>query len=547
MKIAVPLLILIAVFSLTALPQIQLSLTPWLIDGDELQQIWPMEPGKFDNDYIAEYYREAILPAGYQIFYDAAGVFFETKAVSTYLPVLLWLLSFSVAALILRQYGNYVFVVSGLGVLLLFSSWLDSMIGGLPRAFGVPIAMLAIFGFVKRSGSLIIVSALLSTLFYPVLLPTVLLYWAASIIELLLAKRISSSTLFLQILIVSILVVFIAYEQVPGEFGERVVAEEAEDFPEAGDGGRYNEHVNYYPEKSLAYIYYETIYSFSSRTRLKRFVGEELYQIICLFISLVSLLALFVLPLQHRKTFILLISLTLLSYTIASISFPLLYFPFRQLTYFWPIIILMNLIICSGTAVKYIRLQVPAKGYERSRYLIGLISCVLLIFLGSGHFSDSQTEQVELMDFEMFLPLSDFLKESDATLVAAWPIYTADSIPYFSGKSILFSYETHQALHKDYIRKIRERATGFFDAYFSVDSKVLVNFAEKFAVSHLVYNRSHFERQQYPLYFEPFQTLINDRYQKFVLLDVNAFLASIQSSVVYEDNYFIVIDLRKLQ
>jgi hypothetical protein len=123
-------------------------------------------------------------------------------------------------------------------------------------------------------------------------------------------------------------------------------------------------------------------------------------------------------------------------------------------------------------------------------------------------------------------------------LIVGWPNDIIDNIPYCSNKQVFLHFETHQALHSNYVLEMRRRFILFLNAYYGRDSSNLEKLKNNEGVTHLIINKEHFYNTNVPTYFEPFNEMINNIYQNnnddFYLLKF------ITESNMLENNYYMI-------
>jgi hypothetical protein len=102
-------------------------------------------------------------------------------------------------------------------------------------------------------------------------------------------------------------------------------------------------------------------------------------------------------------------------------------------------------------------------------------------------------------------------------LIAA-PAVEADSIPTFSGRSVLAAREYANPYHLGYYREIRQRLADLVEAYYAPSLDLLLLFADRYGVDYFVVQRAAFSRQQFDLawteQFEPFHSRVSDKLQR---------------------------------
>ena len=536
---------------------IQDSANPYIFTDDVSQQIWPLfkwrDSGLFPDDYIADYYLDVYLPQGYVTFMGLLSRVTDLRAVSKALPYvdyLIVLIAVSMASWRLgRGAATWGSLVLGLGTgVLLFS-----LVGGLPRSFAYPILSILVLGLVLGKPALLVMATVAGAAFYYV--TSVISGLALAIYLLILPSRWRGLderwTLKRRLGVVALTAVSTLILVTPtllsGErFGPMVGPDRYEEFPEAGQGGRYQSlrpsgpypSVIQEPLDSVAGMFWT---GDSQASRLwpdsRRWLNRHRNKIAT---GVILICALGVLlrrssPAVLRLMIVPVVSL--MGFLLATAWNPYLFIPVRYTTFAAPLVALVLLPV----ALLEILGRLPlVRGNPEIAKALTIMACVTWVFFTAGRDSDLALN-VRIPDED--IAVYSFLDEMPGdVLVAGLPGGVVESVPYLSEKSVLYSYETHMVFHEQYMRTMRDRLSHLLEALYAVDLSPLRMLRDDYQVTHLIIEQDRYAEFGY---FPPFDEVV----QRLVAQSEGrpVFLEEAQQAVVFQHDQTLVLDLALLK
>lgn len=553
-------LALLAIFGPALLEHHRQALEPGIFNNDTRQQIYPFfryeDRSLFPADLAGDYYL-AYLPLGYRALYTAAALGPGAEALSDTLPYLLLALTAAALAAAAFRVGGRLSAFTAAALCLGGGLFLIRMSGGLPRAFGFPIAACALAALVWGRSRVLAVVVIAGAAFYPVAAMPAGLALAG---WMLLPARdrgdakdwsfrrravlVAGTALASALLLAPSLVASRAY-------GPAIRAADLPEFPEAGPGGRYagadrSPYPAFVPllrrnlEKGLRG--YGKPWSPAARS-WRRSHPETARALLW---SLLGVAALGWLRLVARRPAArrasLLAVAAFLGHGAASAVAPLLYLPQRYVLY--PMLPFAVVLLAAGAA----GLAPAARAGTRHRWLrpaaVGAFCAVVLILLGGRGSSYAGLDvridpDAGVYGFLRTLP-------PDA-LIAGWPKQVIDNVPYVSRRQALITYETHQAFHARYTLEMRRRMEALIDAYLATGREPgpeLLRLHRELGVSHLLVDVPAL-RARSLRYFRPFdddvaRALEESRGRRLQLL------VRRPEVTVFDDGRYRVLDLRRL-
>lgn len=527
--------------------------SPWVYGNDLLQQIHPLfrleDRTLFPGDYIVDYYLRAIIPAGVQ------GVYW-LGAVTVGIDCWWRILTVAVLLLTITGIGAAASLMSGLGgalasMVLASSSELIYLrtYGGLPRGYGFPLLAWTAYALLRRDLRLLGALTILGAALYPAAMIIAAGCYAVEFLRVARSRAISGKLWRGTIGVVCGAFLFLAPQLVGSqEYGARISGLEEIPVAEAGPGGRYGR-VDRLPHRSIL----EILGEYGSKALLEYRVeaGRQLPQenLVRGFwwgtgaLVLLAATAAFVafaragrvrcdVPLQQLGLFGVVV---LCAYGVARVLYPLLYFPERYLLYGWPTLLLISFPALLTFSGAWCGLS------QRLARAFPLLLVLLLVALGGIRLSP-----LDLPHAENAAPLLRYLTTlPNDSRIAGWPSGVIDTVPFFTRRSVLVHFETHQAFHQGYLLEMRKRARVLFAAYFGTERKALQRLRDEYRVTHLVVERAYLEGDRPPTYFLPFAPLLPPLWQKgkregFAVLQVE------REAISYDDGRWFAIELSKV-
>ncbi len=140
-----------------------------------------------------------------------------------------------------------------------------------------------------------------------------------------------------------------------------------------------------------------------------------------------------------------------------------------------------------------------------------------------------------------------FVEQLPKDVLLAGPPGEMDNIPLFARRKVFVSDEANQPLYDRYYREIRGRLLRTFDAYYARDLKVVEDFRNEAGVGYMLVRKEdfthRFNRSRY--YSEPYNAHIL-ALKKGHSAGEFIFANPPKRTIVYDDGYFQLVDLKKL-
>jgi len=212
-----------------------------------------------------------------------------------------------------------------------------------------------------------------------------------------------------------------------------------------------------------------------------------------------------------------------------------LHIPDRNLKYTIPV---LGLILITLAVFRLIKIVSRWQGWPAFLVIIGVV------LLGGSGF----TGNLNLWADQRFAwKLYAFVDQLPKDALLAGPPMEMDNIPLFSRRKVFVSDEANQPLYDRYYREIRGRLLQTFDAYYATDLKAVEDFRNRTGVDFMLVRKEdfthRFKRARY--YSEPYNTHILGLKAGHSAGDF-VFAKPPKQAVVYDDGYFLVVDLKKL-
>jgi hypothetical protein len=150
-------------------------------------------------------------------------------------------------------------------------------------------------------------------------------------------------------------------------------------------------------------------------------------------------------------------------------------------------------------------------------------------------------------------PLYEFLRTLPKNALIAGNPWTMDNVPLLSKRSVLVNHESSLPLYPEYYRQIERRTVALIDAYFGWSPDSFLDLSQVMGVSHLVITRADFtgavpwspKPGRPGAYIQPFRSQINHRLASRPPELRWAWQMSDWQSVVFRNESFLVIDVRR--
>lgn len=514
------------------------TMDKWVFTGDVRLYLPPLF-SYYDStlanpdDYLIEMARNTYLPIGYKLLYKIVSYGLDPITFSKFLPYILITIFATIMSFASKEIAGF----SGLSVTLIIvlttDIFLERMMGGLPRAFGYPIAALTLWGMTANKPSYLITATLLGAGFYPATtlfsgFALVVLIFCPPIaggfnMSLSLARRIG--LVFLTIFTSYIIFVPMYYQII--RYGGLIATHDISQY--------LPEHYS----APFSFIYSMSKYSLS-------LFGTPLFPF-----ALIMLLTSFSFScFQYqtaRRLLTVIILLFMVHWILAFTSDA--YFSERLRQYFIPVILLAmvpflikNCIYCIHSVA--IRPIPPQYFWLIPCFLIALIVCIKpnKIDQSVGVTVSIPEADRKIYNFIQTLP-------SDG-LIAGWPgkeNSIIDNVPYLAKHSAFFTEESHQEFYARPQNLLRSRFKDLVDAYFATNITSLINLRDRWKVHYLIVDTRHFKDHP-PVYKPELQSLIDKQWSDaYIAKETFTVLNLLASASVFKQGPIFILDLYQIK
>ncbi len=564
----------------------------WIINDDAVQQIPPFyrfesgDPALAD-DYVMTYYLDCF-PLGYKALYSAAAwVTGDPRGLSKILPYLLLGALLVIAGMIAYRIGGWPLAFALLLIMLSSNVYLDRMVGGLPRAFGFVTVALVLLGLVARDWRIMLGAIVLGAAFYPatgffsgICLGVYLCFepvpfWRAKLRDLIQRSAILSAGA------VAGLVLLLPVMQNSQQYGAVIQHTNVAEFPELGPGGRYNpedraltaqetahhlwlmlnaKFTGPFTENLASPLFHPLVGGHGEKIAFTSPIDWILLLLCCLgLVGGYRLLKQLCLPYK-------MLIYALLAFVIAlilSIFFaPYFYLPYRYIHYGWGILVLLLILGgISGLGGEGINSAAPVVKQWKQLLFAPPVLVVLAFLLLAGTLGPFPARYHLQEDADA---LKFLAAQPDDAMVAGWPQQLIEAVPYYSRRSALLTYETHQIFHRDFAMEMRERMALLIAAYVQGDTAALRDLQARYDVRYLLFRTPLLEQlgrlnsgeEGYEIprytYIVPFENKIDAAYAELSESGEESFavlpriVLANAHTVVYSDARNTIVDLNLL-
>jgi hypothetical protein len=506
------------------------------------------------EDYVADYYRSALFPAGYRALYEAAARLGLVRELSRWLPYVLLVLTVSAVSLAAYRFGGLPAAWMSAALALSSGACLGRMAGGIPRSFAFPIVAGIILALVRGSVAGLAVMAVAGALFYPMaaviagLCLAVMLFVPGASPEGVAANWRIGRRMVAASAVAVACVLAVSPMLLGGlRYGPRIAPDDVVRLPEAGPGGRYRGH-NRPPFAGVARFSARVLEDavpgagrpFASRARqwLDEDVSRRRQRLLIgalLLVAGAGWIRMSAVDAAARR-FLVLPVVAVLTYPMARLVFPYLYIPARYLFYSVPPVAYM---VLSAGGVGLL----PSGRIDRkwAGWLGAIPGAVALILLGGQGSPDVGIRRVEDYPAASYAAIRGL---PDSALLAGWPSGMIDYAPYLTGRRALVTFESHQVFHEGYLLEMRRRTEAVVEAFYACDARPLVRLRDEFDVSHFVVDLE-LARTRSAEYFTPFDREIRRAREGCAGRELEI-LRRRDSAAIYEDEKVAILDLSRL-
>ena len=530
----------------TLVGHVELALDRFRFNDDVRVLIHPQfrweDASVFPRDPSVEYFL-ASLPEGYRLVYRALGPLVGVVALSKALPLVLLAVAVLCIGRVAHRLSGLPAVLGAVSLTLGSGYVLGRMVGGLPRAFALPLLAAGVLCLVEGRVLVLAVVAAVAVGFYPAAGLT-LGATLALLLVLPARDRGDASTwswkrravvLAGTAVVAAVVVLPTALRLRPWgpAIGPKLLAE----YPEAGPNGRFDaaDRAPFPALPRAAWTPVEAALVTEGDAPVRglslRAQGRWLAPL-CVLLGLGGWAVLARRRSEARRLLLFPLALVI-CHTLALVVEPLLFLPERYVAYGVPLVALL----AAPTALAALRDS--SRQAWRAAPLV-YVALLLVALGGTGVFWTGYSVAVPAAAQPLYERLATLPKNA---VIAAFPSEASDSIPYVTRRSVFLAREAHMPFHAGYTEMLRRRARALFSAYFTPSVDELVKFRNEWGVTHLLVNLDDFRTR--PTYFAPFDPDVarafdRGRQQGFAALEVR------QRAATFTDGRFVLLDLDRL-
>jgi len=496
---------LVALFGPTLFLHARTASDPFRFADDVRILIPPLErardPGLFPGDPVLDYYL-ASLPDAHRLFYSLFAPIIDPAALSKLVPYLLLLVALGCLAVTAHRLGGKPALFGALALALGSAHVLSRMVGGLPRAFALPLVLAGVLSLVLGRPVALAALAVIAAAFYPV--AGVLLGLSLFGLFLLPAKdrghavgyslRRRAAVLALTALGMALVVLPAALRL--RAYGPVIDATLVQSFPEAGELGRFDPADRppfpALPMAAAAPLAAALVGDGSPLVSLTNLRAHGTFVAVVLFVLAAGGWVTLARRRVEARRFLVFAAAVVCAHTVSLVATPHLFLPERYVAYGVPVLALV------GVPAAFSFLALHAKTSVRLAPVAWNLA-VLALLGAHGASWAGLTVLVPPAERPLYGAIASLPKTA---VVAGWPGFAIDNVPYLAGRSAFVTRETHMPFHRLYTELMRERMRALVAAYFASDPGPLRTLRERYGVTHLIVDRRHFESP--PPYFAPF-------------------------------------------
>jgi hypothetical protein len=500
-------------------------LDPYSFNGDALQHIAPLwyvwDTARAAQDYIATYYLEAILPPLFKGTYALLTIFWTPILASKIVTLTLSILFIAtVTATSLRLAG----VVAGYLTLLFATGGVLKNVyfmGGIQRGFGIWLASLALYLLTSGNVVGLAITAILAASLYPT--ATVLILTSLGILLLIVPNHLrgSASPWSLAkrlhwLAATTLICTLVALPQIVAgaHYGERLSITNESEFPEWSAQGRYTQGDRGVPVSFFSRTFRVAVSGLSAQKiregkeqsesdETKSGEDPELspsYKgaVVTALTGIAGLIYLVLkrgkLSAQALRCGVFVLS-TAVSYSLATLLFPLLYIPSRYIALgVIPLVPALFPCIWSTTITRIFH-RLTTRTAVATTLIIG---CLAFVWLGWCDLSLRK-----LPSAKGYRPLFKFIRAlPQESVIATWPRGIGNMLPLFTAHNTLLFEEGHQVFHRNVTEETRKRMRAVIALYSATEKGPLEALRRDYGVTHILFDTRHLAK--IPSYFEPF-------------------------------------------
>ncbi|HVR20233.1 MAG TPA: hypothetical protein VMS65_11070, partial [Polyangiaceae bacterium] len=459
------------------------------------------DPALFPGDPVTDYFL-AGLPDAPRLLYSLFAPLVSPTTLSKILPYVLLVLALSCVGATARRLGGNPALFGALALALGSAHVLGRMVAGLPRAFALPLLFAGVLCLVAGRPLALAALAVLGAAFYPV--AGVLLGLSLLGLFLLpasdrgLAVRYSLAR---RATVLGLTAFGMALVVAPSAlrlqaYGPAIDATLARSFPEAGEFGRFDA-PDRPPFPALPRAAAEPLTAALVGDGAPLVAPTNLRAHGTAASTIVFLIAVcgFVVLARRRsdaRRFAVFGAAVVVAHTLSLVLTPRLFLPERYVAYGVPVLALV------GVPAAFSFLSEHPRASVRNLSLVWNLAVLALVGARGASWS-GLTVLVPPTERPLYAQLATLPKTS---VIAGWPGFAIDSVPYLSQRTAFLTRETHMPFHRRYAELMRERMRALIAAYFASGPEPLRTLHRRYGVTHVLVDRRHFHAP--PPYFAPF-------------------------------------------
>jgi hypothetical protein len=526
----------------------------WTTD-DARQQLFifheAIHPGRFSGDIIYEAMKGYFGPLAYWIGYGITKLTHDPIMTGHWVMAIQLVLTCAFSFLILRVLTNNYVACFGVFWLLHTRPLVHSMVAGLPRGWAGVVITTCLWAITtKRHVAIWVFLFLGSLLHLPstfVMIFTYSLILALEFIKNNQAKRFNNN--ILRFIILAPLLLLTAYLSVkrPEYIGKMHTLEQASQMPEfSRDGGRFP-FVPLLPQVTEitsvgSYAFMNNSYLGKSKAEKieVREQGEIVLTIVC-FIFFLSWVSSKKFKTQFLPPSIICFFVAVFfSYQLARLLAFNLYVPDRYLL--WPLNIFW--IFATSTALY---------GFFHSRSVMAVSSTFIifsatLFLLGGDGLKGRGSFNTNIIKNER---LFNWLKSEtpENAVIGGHPI-ALNSVPLVSARRTYITEETFHPFYDKYFYLAKDRLVRSLELHYAVDREAFLGFLGKEDMDYFVFQKASLlhgtDKKRTRRFFKPYNNIVERLSEKDKFF-YDELITSDNSSIAYNDEDFLVVDLTKLR
>jgi hypothetical protein len=459
------------------------------------------DPALFPGDAISDYYL-AGLPDCFRLLYVLVAPVAGPEALSKILPYLLLAFAISCLGVTAHRLGGKPAVLGAVALALGSPHVFGRMVGGLPRAFALPLLLAGALALALGRPMALAALAVIAAAFYPVagvLLGLSLFGWfllPARDRGLAATFSIRRRAVILALTAVGMGLVVLPSALRLRAYGPTIDASLVRDFPEVGEFGRFDP-PDRPPFPALPNAAADPLTATlvgDGTPFFSRLNGLSQGTLLAIWVFVTSMFGWSVLARRRAEArrFLVFPAAVVVAHTLSLLLTPHLFLPQRYVAYGLAVVALVGVPTAFSFSLE--------SAHKSLKYVPLAWNVFVLLVLGArGTSWAGLTVLVPPAERPLYASIARLPKTS---VVAGWPGQAIDNVPYLSRRTAFVTRETHMPFHRRYTELMRARMRAFVAAYYASDPEPLRALHRQYGVTHLLVDRKHFVEP--PPYFLPF-------------------------------------------